>query len=93
VEITYVRYPSVLGSDRHALIFRLMQYKKKMGASWSAWTWLWRQRDPSICWEPLVQVTQRCVPEDPNLLQPWCDNQTIYKILYFVDCASCYDSW
>jgi hypothetical protein len=33
VGITYVRDPSVLGNDRHAFIFRLMQYKKKMRAS------------------------------------------------------------
>jgi hypothetical protein len=29
VEITCIRDPSVLGSDRHAFIFRLMQSKKK----------------------------------------------------------------
>jgi hypothetical protein len=38
VEITYVRDTSVLGSDRHAFIFRLMQSKKKMRASWTART-------------------------------------------------------
>jgi hypothetical protein len=36
VEITYVRDPNVLGSDRCAFIFRLMQYKKQMRASWTA---------------------------------------------------------
>jgi hypothetical protein len=28
-----------------------------MRTSWTAWTRLWRQCDPSICWEPLVRVT------------------------------------
>jgi hypothetical protein len=36
VEITCVRDPCVLGSDRHAFIFRLMQSKKKMRAFWTA---------------------------------------------------------
>jgi hypothetical protein len=36
VEITCVRDPCVLGSDRHAFIFKLMQSKKKMSAFWTA---------------------------------------------------------
>jgi hypothetical protein len=36
VEITYVRVPSVLGSDRHAFSFRLMHSKKKIRVSWTA---------------------------------------------------------
>jgi len=38
VEITYVRDPDILVSDRHAVIFRLKQSKKKMRASWTALT-------------------------------------------------------